>query len=199
MEKNRFSSTAVLILMVTALVGFTWNAAALAAGNWQELPPLALEDCIAVDKVLAPNPLSSAENDFWMVLKYEENNQKAGGTGLANNSKSLNMYLVTGLAVLPEERVGLPYYQFLIVTFLDGEGSSETLQQWLLSDADNDGTLDKARFERTTLGSEGEPIQTEKVEIPFEQVQLFQAYFENANRELNSKAENGTTSQCRVS
>lgn len=181
-----------------AIMIFIWNNVALATGDWQKLPPIALEDCVVVDKVLAPNPLSSSDNDFWMVLKYEERDQSAGKAGM-NTGKSLNMYLVTGLAVLAEENVGLPYYQFLIVTFTDGDDSSASVQQWLLSDADNDGRLDNAKFERVTLGSEGETSQTEKVEIPVDQVQLFQDYFEKANRELNSKAENEDASQCRAS
>ncbi|PKN65702.1 MAG: hypothetical protein CVU57_09060 [Deltaproteobacteria bacterium HGW-Deltaproteobacteria-15] len=198
MKKNRIIPSAILILLMGSIMVFIWNNAALAEGDWQKLPPIALEDCIGVDKVLAPNPLSSSDNDFWMVLKYEERDQSAGEAGM-NTGKSLNLYLVTGLAVLAEENVGLPYYRFLIVTFRDGDDSSASVQQWLLSDADNDGRLDNAKFERVTLGSEGETGQTEKMEIPVDQVQLFQDYFEKANRELNSKAENEDASQCLAS
>lgn len=192
-----FRSLVMLLLLAGALMVFSWNSAARAAGEWQNLPPIALEDCVMVDKVLAPNPLSGVENDFWMVLKYEEKDQSSGETGVMNNGRSLNLYLVTGLAVLLEENLGLPYYQFLIVTFTDG--FSETVHQWLLSDTDNDGRLDTAKFEATLLGSDGEAIQTKKVEIPVDEIQQFQDYFERANRELNSKAENGTANQCQVS
>jgi len=177
---------------------FNWNAATLEAGTWQELPPIALEECIMVDKVLAPNPLSPAENDFWMVLKYEEREPITGETGL-NTDSALNLYLVTGLAILAEENVGLPYYQFLIVTFRDGGDSLATVQQWLLSDANNDGRLDNAKFERITPGNEGEDSQTEKMDIPLDQIQIFQEYFEKVNRELNNKAENGNPNTCLAS
>lgn len=198
MKNKHRSSWVIFILLFGTLMFSAWNAAALEAGDWQALPPIALEECIIVDKVLAPNPLSPAENDFWMVLKYEEKEQIAGETGL-NTGSALNLYLVTGLAILAEENVGLPYYQFLIVTFRDGRDSSAAVQQWLLSDANNDGKLDNAKFERITLGSEGEHGQTEKMEIPSDQIQMFQEYFEKANRELNNKVENGNSNTCLAS
>ncbi|RJR45417.1 MAG: hypothetical protein C4576_11995 [Desulfobacteraceae bacterium] len=198
MKIRRRSSSVIVLLLFGTLLFFNWNAATLEAGTWQELPPIALEECIMVDKVLAPNPLSPAENDFWMVLKYEEREPITGETGL-NTDSALNLYLVTGLAILAEENVGLPYYQFLIVTFRDGGDSLATVQQWLLSDANNDGRLDNAKFERITPGNEGEDSQTEKMDIPLDQIQIFQEYFEKVNRELNNKAENGNPNTCLAS
>ncbi|RJR31243.1 MAG: hypothetical protein C4576_32115 [Desulfobacteraceae bacterium] len=198
MKTKRKSLSIIFILLFGILMCYTGKAAALEAGTWQELPPIALEDCIMVDRVLAPNPLSPAENDFWMVLKYEEKEQIAGEKEL-NTGSVLNLYLVTGLAILAEENVGLPYYQFLIVTFRDGGDSSAAVQQWLLSDANNDGRLDNAKFERITPGGGGEDGQTEKMDIPVDQIEIFQEYFEKANRELNNKAESGNSNTCLAS
>jgi hypothetical protein len=189
----------LLILIIGSLTVFPGISSSLAAERWQDMPPLALSDCIDIDKVLAPNPLSSAVNDFWMVLKYEERDETSGETRIMNPDQSLNLYLVTGLALMASEGVGLPYYQFLIVTQTNGDSSSKTVQQWLLSDADNDGKLDKAKFERTVVGNEGQTINLDKVEIPDEQVQSFQDFYENATRELNSKAEKDTAKECLVS
>lgn len=171
------------------------------AEEWRDMPPLVLNDCINVDKVLAPNPLSSSINDFWMVLKYEEKDENSGETKLINPAQILNMYLVTGLALMASEGVGLPYYQFLIVTLINGNGesSSKTVYQWLLSDTDNDGRLDKAKFERTVTGNAGETMNLDKMDIPDEQVQGFQHFYEEATRELNSKAEDESPKQCLVS
>lgn len=195
-----FKDIFLLILMIGGSLIVSSNSAALASEGWQDMPPLVLNDCIDVDKILAPNPLSSATNDFWMVLKYEEKNESSGETeSMTAEQQSLNVYLVTGLALMANEGVGLPYYQFLIVTVTNGDSSSKTVQQWLLSDTDNDGRLDKAKFEQTVIGTKGDIVKSDKIEIPGGQVQSFQAFYENATRDLNTKAENETPKQCMVS
>ncbi len=197
-----------VFLMCVLLTGFilvlTWNSKAFAPEDWQELPPLTLQDCIQVDKVLARNPLSQTENDFWMVLKYEEKQKGSPIADLAEgpaeqNIRSLSMYLVTGVAVLAEEDVGVPYYRFLIVSFTQEGPTSETTQQWLLTDTNNDGKLDKARFEKIVKNARGQTTDLGEIEIPKEQIQRFQDFYEKASKELSSKAEEDVSKQCLVS
>jgi hypothetical protein len=199
MKKNIRIKTLLLIVFVMAGSVMAASYPALATERWQDMPPLVLSDCVDIDKVLAPNPLSSEGHDFWMVLKYEEIDEESGRRKAGLGEQSLNMYLVTGLALLVDEGVGLPYYQFLIVTQTNGGTSEKIVQQWLLSDTDNDGKVDKAKFERTISGSEGETIRSDKVEVPDDQVRSLQGFFERATSEINSKAENGTSEQCLVS
>lgn len=175
------------------------NTNVQASEEWQAVPSLVLNDCIEIDKVLAPNPLSASENEFWMVLKYEERDENSGEMKALDPGRILNMYLVTGLALVASEGVGLPYYQFLIVTLMNGGSSSRVIHQWLLTDTDNDGVLDKAKFEKTETGHSGETVNSDKVEIPAEQVQSFQDFYEKATLELNSKAQDDSARQCLVS
>ncbi len=189
----------MLILLGASLMIFSGETPALADDGWREMPPLVLSDCIDIDKALVPNPLSPSWNDFWMVLKYEERDEGSGESRVLNPDQSVNMYLVTGLALMANEGLGLPYYQFLIVTKTNGGSSSRTVQQWLLSDTDNDGKLDKAKFERTVVGQEGEMITSDKIEIPDDQVQGFQDFYEKAAGELNNRAESETPKECLAS
>lgn len=190
------------IFLAGIILSFSGSAKPLASENWQELPPLSLQDCIQVDKILAPNPFSQKMNEFWMVLKYEE---QAGGISpdgvspkrpAGDMAESLNMYLVTGLTLMSTEEMGVPY-SFLIVarTLAD----SKTVQQWLLSDTDNDGKLDKAKFEQIVRGEAGKTVQNGEVDIPSDQISPFQDFFEKAIQELSSKAESDPAQQCSVS
>jgi hypothetical protein len=207
-KSSFFKILGIFALLVGASIPSVRSSLAAAPEDWQDMPPLVLNNCIDIDKVLAPNPLSAKVNEFWMVLKYEEKDGESGKTKGMDADHSLNMYLVTGLALIAkegagsEEGIGLPYYQFLIVTLTNKGGSSSSSKivlQWLLSDSNNDGKLDHAKFERIITDYRGEKINSEKMDIPIDQVQKLQDFYEKATRELNSKAEEETSSQCLVS
>lgn len=192
------------IFLVGVILSFWGSAQPLASENWQELPPLSLQDCIQVDKILAPNPFSQKMNEFWMVLKYEEQAEGNSSKGVSpkrpagDMAESLNMYLVTGLTLMSPEEMGLPYSFLIVAKTLAGSGS-ETVHQWLLSDTDNDGKLDKAKFEQIVRGEEGKTVQNGEVDIPADQISQFQDFFEKAIQELSYKAENDPAQQCSVS
>ena len=172
------------------------TGSAVAADDWEDLPELIFQEYVEIETVVGPNPYSEKDNDFIVVTKYEEEGEKAGALGKRggsrDQSKSLNVYLVTGLIVLDGGEMGIPYHSSLIVSLKSANKkvSGQTVQQWVLSDSDNDGQLDQGRFQKITRGREGETLKKGPVDIPGDKLKSYQAYYDEASRELNSKAEN---------
>ncbi|RJR31242.1 MAG: hypothetical protein C4576_32110 [Desulfobacteraceae bacterium] len=171
-------------------------ATAVAADDWDDLPELVFQEYVEIETVVGPNPYSEKENDFIVVTKYEEEGEKGGTTGnmrgTLDQARSLNVYLVTGLIILEGGETGIPYHTSLIVSLKSSEKapSGQTLQQWILSDSDNDGQLDQGRFQKVTKGAEGQTVKKGPIEIPADRIRSYQTYYDDASRELNSKAEN---------
>jgi hypothetical protein len=195
MMKNN-QCKAHLIILVAGLITFFPAAKPVSAADWEELPPLVFQEYVEVETVIAPNPYSERSNDFLVVTKYEEG-EKAGAAGNKHNSgaekpiTSLNVYLVTGLILLDGGEVGIPYHTSLIVSLRSTgkKSSGQTVQQWVLSDSDGDGELDEARFQKVATNTDGNTIRSGPVEIPQDRIRNYQAYYEEASRELNSKAD----------
>lgn len=194
--KNYLYALCLFILLGGLFAFLPAGASSAAAADWEELPPLVFQEYVDVETVIAPNPYSERGNDFLVVTKYEEG-EKAGAAGKKENQgarhplKSLNVYLVTGLILMDGGEVGIPYHTSLIVSLkrAGNKVSSQTIQQWVLSDSDGDGKLDEARFQKITTNEGGNTIRSGPVEIPKDRVRNYQTYYEEASRELNNKAE----------
>lgn len=190
---KRALSTLSLFLFLAI---FSASGLAFAAEEWEDLPKLIFRENVEVETVIGPNPYSEQDNDFIVVTKYEEEGEKGGALGKREGSrqsmKVLNVYLVTGLIVLDGGEMGIPYHTSLIVSLksADKKPSGQTVQQWVLSDSDNDGQLDQVRFQKVTKGVKGETLKKGPVDILGDRVKSYQAYYDEASRELNNKAEN---------
>jgi len=190
--KRAICSLSVFIFL--AICSATGSAAA--ADDWEDLPELIFQEYVEIETVVGPNPYSEKDNDFIVVTKYEEEGEKAGAPGKRKGSgdqtRSLNVYLVTGLILLDGGEMGIPYHSSLIVSLKSANKkvSGQTVQQWVLSDSDNDGQLDQGRFQKITRGTGGETLKKGPVEILGDKLKSYQAYYDEASRELNSKAEN---------
>lgn len=190
--KRAICSLSVFIFL--AICSATGSAAA--ADDWEDLPELIFQEYVEIETVVGPNPYSEKDNDFIVVTKYEEEGEKAGALGKRegprDQMRSLNVYLVTGLIVLDGGEMGIPYHSSLIVSLKSANKrvSGQTVQQWVLSDSDNDGQLDQGRFQKITRGTGGETLKKGPVEILGDKLKSYQAYYDEASRELNSKAEN---------
>ncbi|RJR45418.1 MAG: hypothetical protein C4576_12000 [Desulfobacteraceae bacterium] len=175
---------------------FSMAASAIAADDWDDLPELIFQEYVEIETVVGPNPYSEKENDFIVVTKYEEEGEKGGAPGnrkgAVDQAKSLNVYLVTGLIILDGGEMGIPYHTSLIVSLKssDKAPSGQTVQQWVLSDSDNDGKLDQGRFQKVTKAAGGQTVKKGPIEIPGDRIKSYQSYYDEASKELNNKAEN---------
>lgn len=193
---NRIAKRCAWVFLVLS-VGSIGSGPAFAESQWEELPTLVFQESVLVETVAAPNPYSRVENDFIVVTKYEEDGQKAGGTGKARAKrgpvKFTGVYLVTGLILMDDGNRGVPYHRSLVVSVRNTNSDSreQIVRQWILSDTDNDGKVDQGRFQRVVKKQDGERIPSDPVDISEDQVRNYQSYFEKAARDLNKMAEFG--------
>jgi hypothetical protein len=187
------------LLLWMAMLVFSANSWAndAAGGKWKEPPSLVLNDCVKVDRAIGANPYARVPNDFLLVTAYEERGADTGSGG--SNVSGTNMYLITGLLVLGEGKVGIPHHSSLVVSVQtkDGGAETETLREWIFSDQDNDGRLDKAVFSESATGSEGDIIEPGDAKIMDE----LQGYYQKAVESLSTRADgkNGYGGRCMAS
>ncbi|MFZ7125824.1 MAG: hypothetical protein ACOWWM_06685 [Desulfobacterales bacterium] len=200
-----------LVLMVT--IGFVFfsafRAMATVRSGWPQLPDIVLHECVTAEQTVEPNPMSMLENDFLMITAYEEpgkmqNLPPAGEKPeTSGGTKALNLYFVLGLLVAENQSEALVHEMALIVIEKDADGGKENSgaaeRQWVLLDHNGDGVLDKASFSEKSDESAGESGSPRGLEIPSEQVEDLQGYFDEAVRTLSKKAANGPAGSCTVS
>jgi hypothetical protein len=76
----------------------------------------------------------------------------------------------------------------------DANGNAQpTFHQWILLDLNGDGVLDKGIFSESTDGTSG---SQQGGDIPSDQIQSLQSYFEQAVHNLNKKATEGPSDTC---
>jgi hypothetical protein len=166
-------------------------------------PPLVLEKCIGVQKVIRHNPFSPMPNSFLLVTQYEEKLHVPGAEqeGL-KPGKALNMYLVLSVLVPPEnQEIGIAQGTGLIVkvSTIDSDSARETIQEWILIDEDGDANVDRGFFRETVNGERENPIRSNEAKFPDDRLKDLQTYYEKAAQTLGSKAETGREEGCVIS
>jgi hypothetical protein len=165
----------------------------------KDLPPIALENCIEVQKLMGRNPFSSVPNDYLLVTKYEEEPEEAGAVkkGLMPG-RALNIYLLRGLLVSKNHAIAIVHDSVLIVKVSTTRAgtSGETVREWILIDSNGDRNIDRGIFRETVLGKGRSPIGSNEVAIPKDHLQKLQAYYEKAAMTLDARAAAGFSEGC---
>jgi hypothetical protein len=165
----------------------------------KDLPPIALENCLEVQKLMGRNPFSSVPNDYLLVTKYEEKSEEAGGInkGLIPG-RALNIYLLRGLLVSKNHAVAIVHDSVLIVkvSTTTADTSGETDREWILIDSNGDRNIDRGIFRETVRGKGKSPIGSNEVAIPKDHLQKLQAYYERAAMTLDARAAEGFREGC---
>ena len=168
-----------------------------APSSWKDLPPIVLEDCIAVQKVIARNLLSSVPGDYFLVTTYEEKANESAAMGEDSTHRgALDVYLVYGVLLPENQGIGIVHHTALVVkvSTTDVESSTETFREWVLIDTNGDRKVDRGVFRETVTG-EGKR-ESKEVEFPEDRLQELQAYYEAVAGMLDSRAENGPAEGC---
>jgi hypothetical protein len=165
----------------------------------KDLPPIALENCIEVQKLLTRNPFSRIPNDYLLVTKYEEKSEDAGGInkGLIPG-RALNIYLLRGVLLSKNHAIGIVHDSVLIVKIstVRADASGETVREWILIDSNGDRHIDKGIFRETVQRKGKSPIGLNEVAIPKDRLQRLQAYYEKAAMTLDARAAEGFREGC---
>ncbi len=189
---RRRAKTIVAALSILLFSG----AAGVETVSWWDPPPLVLEQCVGVSRSIAPNPLSSLENDFLAVTAYEERSDSSGEVG--GSGRYVNMYLVHGLLVLPGISAGLLHETHLIVTqwLHDVRSGTKTEHQWVFSDMDRDGSLDRLFFQKVVKDAGDRVMSLIEVRVPPEVSQRMQSYFNEAREKIQQKTDEDSGRTC---
>jgi hypothetical protein len=141
-------------------------------------------------------------NDVLMVSKYEEKTDETGTMkGGPKPGRALNIYLVIGARVLPENQaIGIAHSSVLVVQIstTDANSSRETVRNDF-TDEDGDGTIDHAAFQETVTGKGKKPSSSNEVNFPEKRFQELQAYYEKAALVLKSRTREGFGEGCVIS
>lgn len=203
MKTFHFSKILLVFVFVAAAVILSGSAPTSeqpsASFSLKDLPPIELENCIAVQKVIAHNPFSPNANDYLLVTRYEEksNETVAMREGLKPGS-AFNMYLVYGVLVPVHQGIGIVHDTVLIVKVSapDVESSRETVREWILIDENGDRKVDRGVF-REAVREEGKsPVDPNEVAFPEDRLQELQAYYEAATVTLDGRAEKEPAEGC---
>jgi hypothetical protein len=188
------------LLMTLVLTPLTGSA----QEEWQKLPKLEFEECVAAERSVQQNPFSSSENDFFVVTTYEEEDGKNEAvrkrkSEARDSAQAFNVYLVLGVHKEGDRPAALVDNIALIMTQrgvpLDGS-AGETLRRWIMMDENGDGRLDKAMFNPDAKEATDETAAANEVELSSEQVSGLQGYFEEAVRNISQKAQEDPASTC---
>jgi len=188
------------ILIFGVVAAWNTNAAALKHKEWQKLPKLLLQECIAAEREVQHNPLSKLSNDLLVITAYREYRDDGAvakeSPEAKGNTEALNVYLMVGVLVSENRAEGIVRNISLVVTerVTDATGGAKPiLRQWILLDLDGDGVLDKAIFSE---GHEKTHGSQDGVDISSEQMQSLQDYFVQAVHNLNKKVMEGPSIAC---
>lgn len=203
MKAFRFSYIFAVFLFAT--VAIATLAVAPATGgpsksySPEHPPPIVLEKCIEVHRLLGPNPFSSIPNDYLLVTKYEEKPEGAVKVGLIPG-RALNIYLVQGILLLGNMHTGIVHDSELVVKLstINAKTSRETIREWILIDENGDQHIDRGIFRETVREKGKVPNSSKEIAIPRDRLQRLQAYYEKAALTLEARAGQGRSKSCVV-
>lgn len=194
----------IIVTMLIALPGCSlWGSMPAkddSSGTFQakDLPPLLLNQCVAVQKVVSKNPFSPAPNDFFLLTRYEENSVTAAQNEIPLRGKKLNIYGIQGFFITEVPSVGIVSNTALIVEISDTDDASsqETLQKWIIVDDNGDLKIDRAFFKETVSGKGEKPVGSHKAEFSRDRLAELQKYYDKANVSLAAGAAKKPFEQC---
>lgn len=203
MKTFNFSMILAIVLLGAAAIAVSGIAPAKQKSpesfSAKELPPLVLEKCIEVQKLIGPNPSSPLPNDYLMVTQYQEKPEEAGTArkGLIPG-RAMNIYLVQGVLVSENRHIALLHDSVLIVKVSTSEAkaSGETVREWILIDENGDRNIDKGIFRETFAGMGKGLSGSHEVVIPRDRLQELQAYYDEAVATLDTRAAEGRSKDC---
>jgi hypothetical protein len=166
--------------------------------TWEKLPALHFEECIEVTRIVERNPFLPFSNVLIAITAYQEKGaeEEADKNRERMVGKALNLYHLVGLLVIDDSPAAIPYHSSLIVSSVDIQADSETVERWVLVDENNDGHLDKATFNKTLKSAGGGTIESNEVSIPENQVAEMQGFYDKATHDLSERHDSGPGSLC---
>ena len=190
LAKADFSQSLALLLLLS-LSACTLQSVVAHPEGWKD-PAIALQDCIPVERAIGKNPLSDAANDFALVTMYRE---KHGEPAKAPDNA---LYLVKGVLLDQEHQAQVVYFSALIVNVSREDHELRRVSNWVLADTKSDGKLDKAIYREKMVTSSGDETVDFEAQATSEQIAILQAYYEEAIRKFNSKANSELPESCNL-
>jgi hypothetical protein len=193
---RQITPTAAKAIFVAISVLLFSGASGEEAPTWSNPPPLILQTCIEVSRGIGPNPFSRLSNDLLAVTAYEEKPETSGE--VRGGGEFLNLYLVHGLLVVPGVPAALAHETHLIVGqwLYDGGSGNQTKHEWIFSDLDRDGSLDKLVFKKVVKDASGQVLSLMEVQVPREGLQPMESYFNEARRKMQQRTEEASNRSC---
>jgi hypothetical protein len=203
MKASRLRKTLGIVFLGVAAIALSGIGPATEGSSksfsLKDLPPIALENCIEVQKLLGRNPFSRIPNDYLLLTKYEEKSEEAGGVnkGLIPG-RALNIYLLRGVLLSKNHAIAIVHDSVLIVkvSTIRADTSGETVREWILIDSNGDRNIDTGIFRETVPGKGKSPIVSNEVAIPKDRLRKLQTYYEKAARTLDARAAKGFREGC---
>jgi hypothetical protein len=183
-------SQPLALLFLLPLSACTLQSVVAHPAVWRNPPPIALQDCVPVERAIGKNPLSDAANDFALVTMYRE---KHGEPAKAPDNA---LYLVKGVLLDQEHQAQVVYFSALIVNVSRKDHELRRVSYWVLADTKSDGKLDKAIYREKMVTSSGDETVDFEAQATSEQIVILQAYYEDAIHKLNSKANSELPESC---
>lgn len=203
MKTSRVSKIRGIVFLAAVLIALSEIAPARedSSGSLsvKDLPPIVLEKCIEVQKLIGRNPFSHLPNDYLLVTQYEEKAEEAGAMKKGPiPGSALNLYLLQGFLVLENRHISIVHDSVLIVKVSTtvAKTSGETVREWILIDENGDQNVDRGIFRETVRGTGKGPSASNESAISRDHIQELQAYYEKAAVALETRAEEGLGDGC---
>jgi hypothetical protein len=186
-ELSSKGTAAGVLLAMTMLCG---NASlALQVPTWRDLPDLNLCLSVSLERHLGPNPFSHIDDDYLVITSYEEKIHEAGE--INRNEGFLNVYLVNGLFMHPDQPAGVIHDVELIVSkwVYDKDSTTKTVYQWGFTFDESNGLLERVIYQVIVEDACNTILSFAEKDLPEREVRKMQPYFDRAMDKMTEKAQ----------
>jgi hypothetical protein len=191
MEKTLYirALRALTILMAGFILTAAARSSLATTEAYEAIPRPDFESYREVERAIKPNPFTQLPNAYILIAAFEQQSpsyasEEAKVKG-QNHEQEISLYVLIGILLIEEQEAGIAFDSSLIVDVTETVSNSKIIRRWMLSDDDNDGSLDKAVFNEVVKGPKGETLASTDREIPPDRLEKLQGFFDEAIEALS--------------